>query len=336
MIARADLQRNIKRGFLEEACRGLPGAPDTPIEWVESAHVIGYRQRARLGWHNGTLGYRTHRSRRVTDIDRCIVLRAPLQEAWNEARRILGPHLAGAGEIQLQLTHASGVAIRLDAANDQPAPVFSACETLSSHPSIAGVALRVGRSGRPAVWGDDHVTIGAGKGESLDAPYGAFSQANDDVNEKLVDAVLELAAPEGLRVLELHCGVGNFTVRLAASAKSIVGVERDPEAAAACRDNLARRGLRGHIEVRDADDPPKGRYDVVVLDPPRQGSRAFFERSGVLPGPARLIYVSCDTATLARDLRIAAALGFRLDRAIAFDMFPQTAHLESVVRLVRA
>jgi 23S rRNA (uracil1939-C5)-methyltransferase len=90
------------------------------------------------------------------------------------------------------------------------------------------------------------------------------------------------------------------------------------------------------VEVGDADDPPKGRYDVVVLDPPRQGSRAFFERSGVLPGPVRVIYVSCDTATLARDLRIAAVLGFRLDRAIAFDMFPQTAHLESLVRLIRA
>jgi 23S rRNA (uracil1939-C5)-methyltransferase len=98
---------------------------------------------------------------------------------------------------------------------------------------------------------------------------------------------------------------------------------------------LKRRGLQARIAVGDANQPPKGRYDVVVLDPPRQGAKALFERSGVLPGPKRVVYVSCDTATLARDLRLATANGYRVDRLIGFDMFPQTAHLESLVRLVR-
>jgi 23S rRNA (uracil1939-C5)-methyltransferase len=154
------------------------------------------------------------------------------------------------------------------------------------------------------------------------------------VNAKLVEAVIELAEPEGRRVLELHAGIGNFTVGLAALAKTLVAVEQDPQAVQACQANLERRGLQARVTVGDANRPPKGKYEVVVLDPPRQGAKALFERSELLPGPKRIVYVSCDTATLARDLRIATAKGYRIERVIGFDMFPQTAHLESLVLLV--
>jgi 23S rRNA (uracil1939-C5)-methyltransferase len=174
------------------------------------------------------------------------------------------------------------------------------------------------------------------RGRATPSKARAFSQANDAVNARLVDAVVELAQPAGLRVLELHCGIGNFTVGLAAQAQTLVAVEQDPRAVEACQGNLKRRGLRARVAVGDANQPPKGRYEVVVLDPPRQGAKALFEHSDVLPGPKRVVYVSCDTATLARDLHLATAKGYRIDRLIGFDMFPQTAHLESLVRLVRA
>jgi 23S rRNA (uracil1939-C5)-methyltransferase len=138
-----------------------------------------------------------------------------------------------------------------------------------------------------------------------------------------------------MRVLELHCGIGNFTVGLAAQASALVAVEQEPLSAEACQRNLKRLGRKARVTVGDASQPPKGRYDVVVLDPPRQGAKALFEGSAILPGPKRLVYVSCDTATLARDLQLATAKGYRIDRLIGFDMFPQTAHLESLVRLVR-
>ncbi|MDH3818845.1 MAG: methyltransferase, partial [Myxococcales bacterium] len=187
----------------------------------------------------------------------------------------------------------------------------------------------------PATWGDTHVVIPMGEGVALEGPAGTFSQANDSINARLVDAVVELANATGLRVLELHSGIGNFTVRLAAEAKALVAVEQDPRAVEACQGNLKRRGLQARVAVGDASQPPKGRYDVLVLDPPRQGARALFEHSDVLPGPKRVVYVSCDTATLARDLHLATAKGYRIDRLIGFDMFPHTAHLESLVRLIR-
>jgi 23S rRNA (uracil1939-C5)-methyltransferase len=160
-----------------------------------------------------------------------------------------------------------------------------------------------------------------------------FSQVNDGINELLVEHVAALAEPEGMRVLELHCGVGNFTVALAEAAETLVAVERDPGAAEACRANLAARQLDARVIEGDADRPPRGRYDVVVLDPPRQGAKALFEDDAVWHGTRRIVYVSCDTATLSRDLRLACRRGYRIDQVIAFDMFPQTAHLESLVRL---
>jgi 23S rRNA (uracil1939-C5)-methyltransferase len=336
MIANADLQRTIKQGFLRDACRGLPGADDTSIEWAASSAELGYRRRARLAWHRDTIGYRQLHSKRVADIHECIVLVEPLRAAWNDVRGCLAPALSGSGEIQLELTGADRVVVDLRADDDQPPGLFEACEVLCGRPVIAGVRLQVGSDGHPATWGETNVVFQAGEGGTpLEGPGGSFSQANDEVNADLVESVIRLAEPAGLRVLELHCGIGNFTMGLAAGAKTLVAVEQDPRAAQACQSNLKRSGLEARVTVGDANQPPKGNYDVVVLDPPRQGSRALFESSDLLPGPKRVVYVSCDTSTLARDLRLATAKGYRIDRLVGFDMFPQTAHLESVVRLVR-
>lgn len=335
MSARPELQREVKLGFLAEACRGLPGADETDVEWIESPADLGYRRRARLAWHDEAMGYRTFHSKRVVDIDECLVLAEPLRAAWNEARACLASFLRGAGEIQLHLTGPNRAVVSLETQDEQPSGLYDACDSLSKRPPIAGVTLRTSGSGLPASWGDPHVVVETESGP-VHGPAGSFFQANDRVNPHLVRAVVDLAEPDGLRVLELHSGVGNFTLELAARAGALVAVEQDPRAVEACRANLERRGLEGRVAVGDANRPPKGRFDVVVLDPPRQGARALFEDSSLLPGPKRVVYVSCDTATLSRDLRFATAKGYRIDRIIGFDMFPQTAHLESIVRLVRS
>lgn len=335
MIAKAPLQQQIKLSFLEEACRGLPGASDLELRWVGSAQGYGYRRRARLAWNGGALGYRVRKSKRIADIDTCMILSAPLQKAWHAVRSTLGKELRGHGEIQLQRSGRDRVVVELRADNEQQSALFEACEALAAEPEIAGVSLHSGVSVAPAIWGDVEIVIGEGE-RTMRAPPGSFGQAHDEINEALVRRVVELAAPEGLRVLELYCGVGNFTLELAARGPtSLVAVEQDPLAVAACRDNLARRSLRARVVATDAARPPRGQYDVLVLDPPRQGARALFEHGVVLPRPKRIVYVSCDTATLARDLALATSQGYRIDQAVGFDMFPQTAHLESVIRLVR-
>jgi 23S rRNA (uracil1939-C5)-methyltransferase len=335
MIASPSLQREVKLGFLREACRALPGADEVEVQWFESPEKLGYRRRARLAWHRDIIGYRQLRSKRVTSVDECIVLMEPLRHAWNEVVACLASLLRGDGEIQLQLAGDERVVAMLVSDDEQDPVLYEACETLCARPVIAGVALRIGAAAQPAVWGSTRIALEVADG-ILEAPGGGFSQANDAVNARLVQEVARLASVHGAKVLELHAGVGNFTVALASDAKTLVAVEQDPRAVQACQRNLQARGLGARVVAGDANHPPKGRYDVVVLDPPRQGAKGFFESSSVLPGPARIVYVSCDTATLARDLRLAANLGYRLDYAAGFDMFPQTAHLESLVRLVRA
>ncbi len=322
MIADEETQRDIKLGLLLDACRNLPGSETTQAQWVSSPDAFRYRRRARLAWHGRDWGYRAHRSRRVNDIDECIVLTAPLQAAWAAVRARLRGTLSGSGEVQLQADDSGTVTVALSTSADQDRAAFRACSELSETPWIAGVSLATGDGVVPATWGKPHVVV--------------FSQANERVNELLVRAVVDLAAPEGLRVLELHSGVGNFTVELAARRPAaLVAVEQDARAVRQCQAALSSRGLAARVTVGDASFPPKGRYDVVVLDPPREGARALFEHGELWRAPKRVVYVSCDTATLGRDLRLATARGYRIDRMIGFDMFPHTAHLESLVRLTR-
>lgn len=322
MIADEATQREIKLGFLLDACRDLPGSETTEAEWVRSPDAFHYRRRARLAWHGSTFGYRVHRSRRVADIDECVVLIAPLATAWAAVRARLRGALSGSGEIQLQAFDSGKVIVALSTTDEQGPDAFQACADLSGDGSIAGVSLATGEGVTAAKWGERHVL--------------SFSQANQGINEQLVRTVGDLAEPEGLRVLELHSGVGNFTVELAARRPAtLVAVERDAEAVRQCQTALSNRGLTARVTVGDANQPPKGRYDVVVLDPPREGARSLFERRGLWPGPKRVVYVSCDTATLGRDLRLVTARGYHIDRIIGFDMFPHTAHLESLVRLTK-
>jgi tRNA/tmRNA/rRNA uracil-C5-methylase (TrmA/RlmC/RlmD family) len=216
MIAEADLQREIKLGFLLDACRGLPGAAEVEARWVASPLSYGYRRRARLAWHRNTLGYRLLRSKRVADIADCMVLMPPLRAAWTDTRNHLSSLLRGSGEIRLELASEDRVVVALATDDDQAPSLFDACEALSREPSIAGVMLRAG-DGAPAGWGEKRAVL--------------FSQANDAVNAMLIEEAVALAEPEGMRVLELYCGVGNFTVELASRGPAaLVAVEQDARA----------------------------------------------------------------------------------------------------------
>ncbi len=334
MLATPALQREIKEGFLRDACRGLPGADEVQLQWFDSATEFGYRRRARLAWKHGHFGYRQRDSRKVAEVDRCIVLSESLESVWSLVRKHIGSKMVGEGEIQLSET-IDGVFVDLRSREPQSAQAFAACADLAEAVGIVGVSLRTADMTAAALWGDRAAATAGADGLALLATGASFLQANEGVNRLLVEEVLRLAEPRGERVLELHCGIGNFTVALASGAKSLLAVEQDADAAAICRRNLSERGLGGRVLTADANCAPDGRYDVVVLDPPRQGARTLFETDAVWSRTKRIVYVSCDPASLRRDLQLACARGFRIDRQLALDMFPNTAHLESVVRLVR-
>jgi 23S rRNA (uracil1939-C5)-methyltransferase len=171
-----------------------------------------------------------------------------------------------------------------------------------------------------------------------------FTQVNIDINRKMVDRVMAVLDPApGESVLDLFCGIGNFTLPIAKRASRVVGVEGSSESVKRARQNAEANGL-GNVEFHVADlsqalndaEWATRRYDKILLDPSRAGAE---EVLSYVPrwGARRIVYVSCNPSTLARDAGILVHQhGYRLIRAGVMDMFPQTAHVESIALFEKA
>jgi 23S rRNA (uracil1939-C5)-methyltransferase len=166
-----------------------------------------------------------------------------------------------------------------------------------------------------------------------------FTQVNPAVNRLLVSRALRLLDPQpGERVADLFCGLGNFTLPIAARGAQVIGFEGSAQLVARARENAAANGLVAQFEAADLFRPGLGhygRFDKFLLDPPREGAAAL---AASLPDawPLRILYVSCDPATLARDAGVLVHdKGFRLAAAGVVNMFPHTAHVESIALFER-
>ncbi len=172
-----------------------------------------------------------------------------------------------------------------------------------------------------------------------------FTQVNFGLNRKMVQQALGLLAPSaGERVLDLFCGLGNFTLPLARSGAVVTGVEGDAGLVARARENAEAHGLLANVDYAVADlfleqsqaNWARANYDKILLDPPRAGAEGVLK---YLPGPSvqRVVYVSCNPATLARDTEVLVHThGFKLKAAGIMDMFTHTSHVESMALFERA
>ena len=218
-------------------------------------------------------------------------------------------------------------------------------------PEVRTVTLLVNPSHANVATGAERVLIGSGSvrerllGLEFEATAAAFLQTNSRQAEALYGAALDAARLDGEEtVLDLYSGTGTLTLLLARAARLVVGVESEPAAVSAARANAtrnrienvrfvageARRVLREWAR-REREDPVAPR--VVVVDPPRAGLHPRVVARVTELAPERVVYVSCNPATLARDLKDFVARGYRLDWVAPFDMFPHTPHIECVARL---
>jgi 23S rRNA (uracil1939-C5)-methyltransferase len=373
MHASPEAQRALQVGFLRDALRKV-GAPDElEVRLTHSERTLGYRRRARLSFFRSRaedprastfrsraedprastrrvrgpaqLGFRRERSHELVDVEACLVLAPELAHALSALRKTVLPVLEGEGEISMALGREGGAVLVIRTPVAQPPALYAACDALvastasgpdgTSTRPIAGVALYVAGITKPGLFGDAREWSEGHDGALLEGTVGGFSQAHAEINQALVSRVVELAQTEDQRVLELYAGAGNFTVALAKGAASYTAIEQSPDAVRALRSNLASRALTAKVVEGDVAQKLEGSaIDVVVLDPPRTGAphvlSALLARK-----PRRIVYVSCDPATLARDVGEVLTRGYRLAWAEAFEMFPQTADLESVVLLER-
>ncbi len=167
-----------------------------------------------------------------------------------------------------------------------------------------------------------------------------FTQVNHGINAVLVRRALRLLDPQpGEQVLDLFCGLGNFTLPIATSGAEVVGIEGHPGLVARAAQNAAANGLRARFEVANLFEPAScaalPTADKLLIDPPREGAIEVVKALGD-DAPARIVYVSCDPATLARDAAVLVhTKGYALRAAGVVNMFPHTAHVESIALFER-
>ena len=223
-------------------------------------------------------------------------------------------------------------------------------QRLEKIPGFTTLVLSVNTKKGNAVLGEEFITL-YGPGYIEDTLCGlnfrlsprSFYQVNHTQAQRLYQAAIELAdiSADDL-VLDLYCGVGTITLAMAGAAGRVMGVEVIPQAVEDARDNAKRNGIE-NAEFFCADAGAAAlkleaegiRPDVITVDPPRKGLNADAIEAITRMSPKRLVYISCDPATLARDVSLLKDRGFRVEKALAADLFPRCAHVETVCLLSR-
>lgn len=300
-------QLDAKVAIVRDCLRRIAHLESLPeISITPSPRQWHYRSRANWQFDAQTesLGFFARGSHRVCDVAECAVLSPQLQQTLTQLRA----EVAAFPDDLVELEAAAGDA------------------GISVSPSWSGfVTVDISRQ------------IGT---ETYQFNSETFFQVNDQILESLVAEVI--ANERGAKAMDLYCGVGLFTVPLARRFTFVGGVEANPDAALFARRNLQSARLpNGRIAIHDVGDwleanaGPLAPVDLLVIDPPRTGVEEDVIEGILNLKPKRITYVSCDPATLARDLKALLAAGFDLASVAAFDMFPQTHHVETVVKLNR-
>jgi len=333
---------------LERVGKVRPQAMAEPIQGAQ----WGYRRRARLGVKyvpkkGGTLvGFRERGSPFIADIERCHVLAPAVGERIRALRSLI-----------------DGLSIRTRLPQIEVAEGDNACALVLrvlDEPSADDVARLLAFSAEYGVW----FYLQRGGPETMeplspDTPTlyyrlqafdltlrsqpGDFVQVNAAANEAMIGQALDWLAPgPQSSTLELFSGLGNFTLPLARRSGRVISVEGEPGLVARARANAAHNGLnnvQAYVDDLFAPDPAAAwlqrPVDAVLLDPPRSGAQAVLAPVAAR-NPPRILYVSCHPATLARDAgELVHERGYRLARLGVVDMFPQTAHVESMALFER-
>jgi 23S rRNA (uracil1939-C5)-methyltransferase len=310
------------------------GVEIDPVGLVEPAPAeFGYRSRIRLRvGAKGALGFYEAGSNTIVEIDSCMVaepgILMPLHLARSLGKRVEEIEVVRDGAREVQVAYLKKPVSEED--------LRRARNVLESDNKIAGIVLRSGTS--RATVGETKIAIELEPGLSIDADADLFSQVNRAQNQKLVASVMEMAAiHESSPVLDLFCGAGNFSQPASRRGARVTGVDDDVGAIAAAARNAERLNFRDaqFIAMKasaTADFLHRARYrpEVIILDPPRTGALDLMEPIVKLRAPA-VIYVSCDVTTLARDVRVLAGAGYKINRVRGFDFFPNTHHVEIAV-----
>lgn len=345
------VQLAAKRRIVSDALERIGGIEaQTPVaECVPSPQTYGYRNKIELVPVAGPrlgLGFHHLGSDVVVPIERCLLLPKAHQKAPERLAGALryasGTKDLGVRRVGLRVSTATSdveVALWTEPSAFPRSTVATTIAQGTSASSVVRVLSKDVRGRHSATT----VEVLSGKGfwrERLDdfvfavsAP--SFFQVNTAAAKHLVARALDALAPDGSdSVLDLYAGVGTFTLPLAQRARSVTCVEGAGSAVRDLRRNLETAQLFADVEPGEAARVVGnlGHFDAALVDPPRSGLDGSVLAAVAQTRASRLVYVSCDPATLARDARLLADAGYRLTSVTPVDLFPQTHHVETVAR----
>lgn len=349
-----------KRQRVQDALTRIGGLDLTVEEILGAKNPEHYRNKSQYPvGADGSIGFFQARTHKVVPIRRCLIQ----TEAADRTAQAVGEWMRRYKISAYDETTGKGlvrhVCVRVNRkgeslccvvvnGNKVPREPELAAYVTAAVPHTVGVLLNSNTRRGNVVLGDKYRTL-FGRNYLMDTLCGlefklsmpSFYQVNRDQAEVLYGKALEFAGLTGNEtVLDLYCGIGTITLCLAKAAKRVIGAEIVPPAIRDAKENA----LRNHIENAEffcgdaADIAAKLesdglRPDVVTVDPPRKGLAPAVIASVAAMGPEKVVYVSCDPATLGRDVKIFREFGYEAKRAAAVDMFPGTAHVETVVLL---
>ncbi|MEO6836290.1 MAG: 23S rRNA (uracil(1939)-C(5))-methyltransferase RlmD [Candidatus Tumulicola sp.] len=303
------------------------------------------------------IGFYRQRSHDVVPIDACPIVTQQLSDyvpRFNAARSSeeTGPALAQARHLVARSASATGQAVvTIATARESEAAQKAAPALLAALPGVVGITNSFDPSGENAILGRRHRVL-AGRAEIEETIHGVRYRVSAgsffQVNVEIVGRIFEFLKPElerARRIVDLYCGAGTFALFFAKHGCDVVGIEESAQAIAEAQANARLNGLQAKVRFRkgrvedvasggDAGQELAG-AEVAFLDPPRKGSDEATLGAIAAAGIADIWYLSCDPATLARDLKFLAAKGYGFGVVQPFDMFPQTGHVETLVTLHR-
>ena len=357
---RYEEELRLKKQRVQDNLSRIGGSDVTVEEILGARDTLRYRNKAQYPVSkDGAVGFYRARTHEVIECEHCLLVKPEADAAAEALReymqscRVAGyDEKTGRGLVRhLYIrSNAAGESLVCVLVNGDKLPKEDRLVTLlrDACPKCTGIVLGTNTKKGNVIlgdryrmlWGSDRLedTL-CGKTFRLSVP--SFYQVNRVQAERLYAKAIEFAGLTGQEtVLDLYCGAGTITLALSDHAKKVLGAEIVPEAIDDARENAARNGVKNaEFFCGDASDVAKKlarenlRPDVITVDPPRKGLAADVVESIAEMQPGRVVYVSCDSATMARDVKRLADLGYTAQRACAVDMFPRADHVETVVLL---
>lgn len=342
----AEAQRDVKREILRESLARNGNVDFRGTIEMRHGPELGYRVRARfhvrLTRRGPVVGFRQRRSHRIVDVDECLqltpsanavltVMRQWLAEEPRRAEGMLGFEILEPVDTRSSEPGKALVHLRVRRGRSHGT---ASLERLAERASLSGLVISDEEGRRRGGWGSP-ILLHHVAGRDLQASAGGFFQANRFLLEELTRTVVADAVEREARVVDLHCGVGLFTLGLAARAHTAYGVDVSAPSVADARANARRAGFdQLHLRcVAASDFSSEGGLDgasLVVADPPRGGLEKDVIEALCQSPPRELRYVSCDPAAFGRDAGRLTSRGWKLDRLVVFDLFPNTHHFETI------